>query len=561
MDSASALGPRTAASDRPAAVLPWWPFALGLVAMACLVVVLALQLIHVERQRRGQWAVETANALARLASSHIGQIVAEAAADAGLEPRPFTRAQVVQRPNEGWWLELQATDKADPLRIPVDAFHPALALAAMGAEGAATVRTGDLQLVQRHSNAPTAAPPPYGSRTTSAELREAMREQPEGGHFVAVTAIDGIARVNAFQRVAGAPLWVLVGLPERHAPQGPSRYDLPVLALATLTLLVAAVATVWIYRLSLQRMGETQRRYQSIVENSEDAIVSRSPEGRITSWNAAAERMFGWSAQAMVGRSVLEWVPPDRVEEAQSLHDRLLRGERVEGLETERLNQEGVRVPVAVTLSPLRESAQGPVLGFSEIVRDIRRQKQLEAEVLSMALHDPLTQLPNRRLLSERLGQAQRSTQRNGRWDALAYMDLDGFKALNDAHGHDVGDECLVEVAQRLQQAVRDSDTVARMGGDEFVVLWRGVGSTEAEAAEQTAAMALQLEMRLSQPLRLSVGRLRMRASLGWVVFSGTRVEASELLRQADHAMYLVKQAHHQGPSAPALDDPPAGSA
>jgi diguanylate cyclase (GGDEF)-like protein len=173
------------------------------------------------------------------------------------------------------------------------------------------------------------------------------------------------------------------------------------------------------------------------------------------------------------------------------------------------------------------------------MLEDISHRKGIEDELVRRAMLDPLTGLPNRQLLLDRLTIATAQLERRlGEGLAVIFMDLDGFKAVNDRHGHQLGDELLISVARRLSKVVRSADTVARFGGDEFVVLVGDV--TEAGAATQQAE---RLAEALEGPFDLGGIETRVTASFGVTVSSDPEVEPQELIRRADAAMYRAKQA------------------
>jgi diguanylate cyclase (GGDEF)-like protein len=173
----------------------------------------------------------------------------------------------------------------------------------------------------------------------------------------------------------------------------------------------------------------------------------------------------------------------------------------------------------------------------AQLTRSIRyavERKRAEVRLARLALHDPLTGLPNRLLLDDRLDHALTRRRRTGQV-ALFFIDLDGFKAVNDAHGHAAGDELLVQVAERLREGLRAGDTVARLGGDEFVVLCEDVNDVDA-----TIALADRMAVRLADPYALSVGPVRVSAAVGVAVAGDD--DAPSLLRRADAAMYAAKR-------------------
>ncbi len=181
------------------------------------------------------------------------------------------------------------------------------------------------------------------------------------------------------------------------------------------------------------------------------------------------------------------------------------------------------------------------------------RLRQALHQVWELAFHDALTGLPNRRLLNDRLGQAMAVSQRSMCFGALIFLDLDNFKPLNDVHGHEVGDLLLVEAAQRLTGCVREVDTVARFGGDEFVVLLTALVADRTEATVRATLVAEKIRDALSEPYRLSVAQEegaaplvvehRCTASLGVALFLGNAASTANIIKWADAAMYDAKEA------------------
>ena len=199
--------------------------------------------------------------------------------------------------------------------------------------------------------------------------------------------------------------------------------------------------------------------------------------------------------------------------------------------------------------------ADGSFAGYYGVGKDVTERKAAETQIKSLAFFDPLTGLPNRRLLDDRLGQALVTSQRTSSFGALMFIDLDNFKPLNDQYGHAVGDLLLVQVATRLKACVRNVDTVARFGGDEFVVLLSALDSHEAESALQARAVAEKIRLSLAESFVLATessaapsgksGTMSYQctASLGVVVFKGTGDTVADVLKRADAAMYEAKRA------------------
>lgn len=199
---------------------------------------------------------------------------------------------------------------------------------------------------------------------------------------------------------------------------------------------------------------------------------------------------------------------------------------------------------------PERE-ADGATL-WHGFITDITERKEMQDQVRHLAFYDMLTQLPNRRLLSDRLRQSMAAGKRSGRYGALMFMDLDNFKQLNDQHGHSAGDLLLVEVARRLKSCVRDVDTVSRFGGDEFVVVLSELNADKAESTVQAARVAEKIRSCLAAPYRLTVSNAAQTAatvehhctsSIGVAVFINHEASLDDILKWADNAMYQAKNA------------------
>lgn len=195
-------------------------------------------------------------------------------------------------------------------------------------------------------------------------------------------------------------------------------------------------------------------------------------------------------------------------------------------------------------------NAEGKVIGFYGISREITERKQMQEQVHQLAFYDPLTQLPNRHMLHERLSQAMAASKRTQCYGALMFLDLDNFKPINDSHGHIAGDLLLIEVAHRLKQCVREIDTVARFGGDEFIVVLSKLSTDEALSHKEAHAVAERIRIALAAVYQLTLnhdGKPNTciehfcTASIGVVLFRGKEVCIDDLFKQADSCMYRAK--------------------
>ena len=414
-----------------------------------------------------------------------------------------------------------------------------------------------------------------------------------------------------------------------------------------------------------RQMEQMWRHFASIVGASEDAIVSKTMDGIIASWNPAAERIFGYSESEAIGKPITMLFPPDCLAEEADLMERLARGERIARYDTMRVRKDGSLVDVSITLSPIMDGF-GNIVMASNIAHDITERKRTEKdlrertavlgaftggapaavamfdremryvvasrqwleerglagrniiglshydlfpdfperqkevhrrclagaierseedyfihvdgkkmwmqwevrpwtypdgevggiliwtqditaskaindEVRRMSLTDPLTGLPNRRLLMDRLTVALLSSERTGKEGAVLLVDLDHFKQVNDSLGHDAGDSLLQQAASRLSSSVRASDTVARFGGDEFVVVLGDLHEKSETAMAQTLQIGEKIVAKFNEPFTLASRDHYCTVSIGAALFGKQKQSEDEVLKRADLALYLAK--------------------
>lgn len=291
----------------------------------------------------------------------------------------------------------------------------------------------------------------------------------------------------------------------------------------------------------------------SVFTHSREGITITDARGVIVDVNASFTRITGYSHSEAVGQNphILKSGRHDRAFYASMWGD--LHSKSYWSGEIWNQRKNGEVYPEMLTISAVRD-AQGQIQRYMALFADISARKAMEAQVHQLAFYDALTGLPNRRLLDDRLKQAMVAGKRSGLFGALMFLDLDNFKPLNDAHGHVVGDLLLVEVARRLLACVREVDTVARFGGDEFVVLLAGLDVSQGASTAQARGVAEKIRASLEAPyaLRLepsgdqagdSVVTHLCSASIGAVVFSGDKTSQNDVLKYADAAMYQAKDA------------------
>jgi diguanylate cyclase (GGDEF)-like protein/PAS domain S-box-containing protein len=288
-------------------------------------------------------------------------------------------------------------------------------------------------------------------------------------------------------------------------------------------------------------LRQSQKRFSTAFSSSPvSASIATADDGRFLEANDNFERDFGWAKSELIGRTTIEvgiWPDPA----ARHVWADVIRSTgRVVDYETTWLHKNGEQRRVSISGEIIEIDGQACVLAYTT---DITARKLAEEQIRSLAFFDPLTKLPNRRLLSDRLEHALASAQRHQRHGALLFIDLDNFKTLNDTHGHDMGDMLLQQVAQRLSAAVRECDTVARQGGDEFVVMLEDLSANPIEAATQAKQVAEKLVGALNEHYALGRHSHHGTPSIGVTLFGAEPEHIEEPLKRADLAMYQAKAA------------------
>ncbi|MBI2170073.1 MAG: EAL domain-containing protein [Actinobacteria bacterium] len=283
------------------------------------------------------------------------------------------------------------------------------------------------------------------------------------------------------------------------------------------------------------QLQASERRFRSLVQYSSDVVTVVDRSGTIEYQSDSVTRVFGYEPRDLVGLALDDAVHPgDRLRVATVLSELAGRDGRSAQLEFRMRHRDGSWRSVETTVSNLL--ADSSVGGLVLNVRDVSSRKVLEEQLAHQAFHDSLTGLANRALFSDRVQGALERAARRGTSVAMLYLDLDGFKTVNDTHGHQAGDELLVCVADRMRDAARGADTVARFGGDEFAVLLEDLSS-----CDDARAVAGRILEAFETRFRVADRELYVYASIGISLSSPDSCDPGELLRNADVAMYMAK--------------------
>ncbi len=281
-------------------------------------------------------------------------------------------------------------------------------------------------------------------------------------------------------------------------------------------------------------LQESEERYRTLIELSPDPTFVQG-EGRIVFINPAGIKFFGArTADELVGKEVLKLIHPDCHAIVQSrIHDLVVRGQTVPLLEETYLRLDGTPVEVEVAAASF---SYGGKPATQVILRDITERKRIDAYIRELAYHDPLTGLLNRRAYQEEMDRALSRARRIGRQLAVLFLDLDGFKDINDRYGHAAGDAVLVETADRLIRAVRLEDLVSRLGGDEFILL------AEVDNEEGAVRIAARLLAVFTETIQVGSTVVAVSTSIGVSLFPTDGGDSGTMMRRADQAMYVAKR-------------------
>lgn len=327
----------------------------------------------------------------------------------------------------------------------------------------------------------------------------------------------------------------------------------------TFIALLALIFGYMYYRLrqEIKHRKAMETYYRELTEDVLDVVWKADKELRITYISPSDERLRGYKAEEVIGRHVFEMFTPEGVETLKKQMQKRAELD-AQGIPTDfsRFQIQHVckdgRLIWGEILSKPERNKKGEIIGYHGITREMTEQKLLQEQIERLAFYDALTKLPNRLLLMERLSQARLNSKRQHYFSAVMFLDLDNFKSLNDTYGHSVGDLLLCQVADRLKQCVREVDTVARFGGDEFVVVLNTLDKDKETSAQYARSVAEKISQSLCAFYTLSVKNENEQehcvehqctASIGIVIFDAKEGSEDDLLKYADTAMYQAKEA------------------
>ena len=305
--------------------------------------------------------------------------------------------------------------------------------------------------------------------------------------------------------------------------------------------LLSVLGVILLLRVSREILNHErgQRQFRDLLlESAPDAIIIVDSAGHIVMANPQAEQLFGYDHGELSGRTIEMLVPEGRRARHLTLRDDYMTDSRRRSMSQSKglcgRRKDGTDVPVEISLGPI-DTVEGRY--YAAAIRDVTERSLAEATIERMALEYPLTQLPNRAQFRRRLEEAVERADRSGNHLSLLLLDLDGFKQVNDSHGHPIGDELLVQVAGRLVECARGSDTVARLGGDEFAVI-----ATNLRTPEGATKLAEKLVRSLNSPFSLEGRTVNVGVSVGVTVYPGQTDNSEQLLANADLALYKAKE-------------------
>ena len=287
---------------------------------------------------------------------------------------------------------------------------------------------------------------------------------------------------------------------------------------------------------ALNKSQNTADQYRALFERTSDGVVIMDLDWKIISTNEQALRMLGFSEKEFVGLNTNQWKNYEDSELTKERQSQILKGDNLPTFEESLIKKDGTKITVEMSQTLVYDTNLNPQ-HIQCILRDITVRKMYERELKQQALFDPLTNLPNR-ILFENQYQILSSSQADDKGlVAVLFVDLDDFKLVNDTYGHGAGDRVLQIVGARLQASIRDSDTVARIGGDEFIIILDNMNHKD-----DVRKVAQKIRRNIAEPMNLEEHKINITASIGINIAEKTKLSKNDLVKTSDTAMYQVKE-------------------
>lgn len=303
------------------------------------------------------------------------------------------------------------------------------------------------------------------------------------------------------------------------------------------------------YYAQLKERAVELERFRAILDRSSEMIILLEAQSHlIVDVNATVCNLFGQSREKLLHTPLEQWFEPNVVENLLAYCRKVGRNACSHCSQTacKICTTTEIAMDTPQGVFPIEFALQRATFGgieyFVLLGSDISERKKAEAQIYTLAFYDPLTKLPNRQLLFDRISHALANSKRHRKYGALLFIDLDNFKTLNDTKGHHVGDELLTQVSRRIESILREGDTLGRLGGDEFVVLLEGLSLEKQSAAIQSEQFAYRMKHIVNLPYTLFGYEYTISPSIGVVLFVGDEKNKESLLKHADIAMYQAKQ-------------------
>lgn len=444
---------------------------------------------------------------------------------------------------DGSWMVVLArrVDGADGKRaglvyagLRIDQFLRQFAALDIGRRGTVFLADGDFDLVARY--------PVSAGNTLLEELKDQIRAAPQA-NFTSRAGANKIERFFSVRKVPDYPFYLGVGIASADALAPWKREGALTGAIVAVFCLVTCLAGLQLVRawrrqsLTLESLRQSRETLEIIETNVSDVIARLDPWGRYLYVSRAVLGITGYSEHELLGQPVTAFLHPDDAEALAPRAPDNMHPANGDVVVYRFRHKDGHYLWVEACSRAVRD-ADNRVLEYVIVSRDITERKNAERQIEFLAYHDTLTELPNRLLAQDRLRQAMAHADRTQTKIAVLFFDLDKFKVVNDTLGHGIGDGLLKGIAQRLLECVRDTDTVCRLGGDEFLVMLRDLPTSEA-----AAPVLAKLNTHLQAPFQLGAQEVSTSASIGVAIYPDDGRDFDTLLKKADLAMYRAKKA------------------